>query len=139
MPRPASRSLIVDEIHALLPAKRGSHLALSLERLDALTGHRATRVGLSATQKPIEDAARFLVGTARVDAEGRADCRIVDVGADVGEVLVTVADAMVWAASGGATKGHDHIAPLDLLLQQPFHADCKLRPALGALARRQRT
>ena len=76
------RTVIVDEIHALLPAKRGSHLALSLERLDALTGHRATRVGLSATQKPIEDAARFLVGTARVDAEGRADCRIVDVGHD---------------------------------------------------------
>ena len=76
------RTVIVDEIHALLPAKRGSHLALSLERLDALTGRRATRVGLSATQKPIEDAARFLGGTARVDAEGGADCRIVDVGHD---------------------------------------------------------
>ena len=76
------RTVIVDEIHALLPAKRGSHLALSLERLDALTGHRATRVGLSATQKPIEDAARFLVGTGRMDADGNADCRIVDVGHD---------------------------------------------------------
>ncbi|HTL14332.1 MAG TPA: DEAD/DEAH box helicase, partial [Thermomonas sp.] len=76
----AVRSVIVDEIHALLPGKRGSHLALSLERLDALAGARATRVGLSATQKPIEDAARFLVGSARVDADGNADCRIVDVG-----------------------------------------------------------
>ena len=76
------RTVIVDEIHALLPGKRGSHLALSLERLDALVGGRATRVGLSATQKPIEDAARFLVGTARVDATGRPDCRIVDIGHD---------------------------------------------------------
>jgi ATP-dependent Lhr-like helicase len=76
------RTVIVDEIHALLPGKRGSHLSLSLERLDALVGRRATRVGLSATQKPIEDAARFLVGTARVDAKGNADCRIVDVGHD---------------------------------------------------------
>ena len=74
------RTAIVDEIHALLPGKRGSHLALSLERLDALVGRRATRVGLSATQKPIADAARFLVGSARVDADGRADCTIVDVG-----------------------------------------------------------
>ena len=76
------RHVIVDEIHAVLPGKRGSHLALSLERLDALCGRRATRVGLSATQKPIEDAARFMVGTTRVDADGRPDCRIVDVGHD---------------------------------------------------------
>ncbi|MEG3050478.1 MAG: DEAD/DEAH box helicase, partial [Thermomonas sp.] len=76
------RTVIVDEIHALLPGKRGSHLSLSLERLDALVGRRATRVGLSATQKPIEDAARFLVGSARVDADGHPDCAIVDIGHD---------------------------------------------------------
>jgi len=58
----AVRTVIVDEIHALVQNKRGSHLALSLERLDALTGKRATRVGLSATQKPIDAVARFLVG-----------------------------------------------------------------------------
>ena len=56
------RTVIVDEIHALVQSKRGSHLALSLERLDALTGRRATRVGLSATQKPIEAVAKFLAG-----------------------------------------------------------------------------
>ncbi len=56
------RTVIVDEIHALVQNKRGSHLALSLERLDALTGRRATRVGLSATQKPIEEVAKFLTG-----------------------------------------------------------------------------
>ncbi len=47
------RTVIVDEIHAVAPNKRGSHLALSLERLDALAGRRLLRIGLSATQKPI--------------------------------------------------------------------------------------
>ncbi|MES2858654.1 MAG: DEAD/DEAH box helicase [Pseudomonadota bacterium] len=68
------RTVILDEIHALVQSKRGSHLSLSLERLDALTGRRATRVGLSATQKPIEAVAQFLTGTAH------SDCAIVDVG-----------------------------------------------------------
>ncbi len=58
-----TRTVIVDEIHALAPNKRGSHLALSLERLSALCGDRLLRIGLSATQKPIEEVARFLVGT----------------------------------------------------------------------------
>ena len=57
-----TRTVIVDEIHALAPNKRGSHLALSLERLEALTGQRLLRIGLSATQKPIETVAHFLTG-----------------------------------------------------------------------------
>jgi ATP-dependent Lhr-like helicase len=57
-----TRTVIVDEIHALAPNKRGAHLAISLERLAALAGGRLLRIGLSATQKPIEDVARFLVG-----------------------------------------------------------------------------
>jgi ATP-dependent Lhr-like helicase len=57
------RTVIVDEIHAVARDKRGSHLALSLARLDALVGRRPQRVGLSATQKPIDEIARFLVGT----------------------------------------------------------------------------
>src|SRR5712675_1819853 len=63
-----TRTVIVDEIHALAPNKRGSHLALSLERLAALCGDRLLRIGLSATQKPIGDVARFLVGTRGDDA-----------------------------------------------------------------------
>jgi ATP-dependent helicase Lhr and Lhr-like helicase len=58
----SARSVIVDEIHAVASNKRGSHLALSLERLDALCGRRLQRIGLSATQKPIEAVAQFLVG-----------------------------------------------------------------------------
>ncbi|HEX7915552.1 MAG TPA: DEAD/DEAH box helicase, partial [Rudaea sp.] len=69
-----TRSVIVDEIHALAPSKRGAHLALSLERLDALCGRKLTRIGLSATQKPISEVAKFLKG-ANDDA-----CEIIDVG-----------------------------------------------------------
>ena len=56
------RNVIVDEIHALAPNKRGAHLALSLERLEALTNRAPVRIGLSATQRPIEEIDRFLVG-----------------------------------------------------------------------------
>ena len=56
-------TVIVDEIHAVAADKRGAHLALSLERLDALAGRRLQRIGLSATQRPIEEIARLLVGT----------------------------------------------------------------------------
>jgi ATP-dependent helicase Lhr and Lhr-like helicase len=67
------RTVIVDEIHAVVDNRRGSHLALSIERLAALAGHRLQRIGLSATQKPIEEVARFLTGM----SEG-SHCAIVD-------------------------------------------------------------
>src|SRR5215471_6750081 len=69
-----TRTVIVDEIHALAPNKRGSHLALSLERLGSLCGDRLQRIGLSATQKPVERAARFLVGSG---PDGEADCTVI--------------------------------------------------------------
>jgi ATP-dependent Lhr-like helicase len=75
-----TRTVIVDEIHAMAGSKRGVHLALTLERLEALAGRRLTRVGLSATQKPIEEVARFLVGTGGMRADGSADCTIIDTG-----------------------------------------------------------
>ena len=56
------RAVIVDEIHAIAGTKRGAHLALTLERLDALNEHRPQRIGLSATQRPLEEIARFLSG-----------------------------------------------------------------------------
>ena len=55
-------TVIIDEIHALVPNKRGAHLALTLERLEALAGRRLQRIGLSATQRPLEEVARFLGG-----------------------------------------------------------------------------
>ena len=67
------RTVIVDEIHALVRDKRGSHLALSLERLEELVQAPIQRIGLSATQKPLEDVGRFLCGAGR-------ECRLVDTG-----------------------------------------------------------
>jgi ATP-dependent helicase Lhr and Lhr-like helicase len=67
-------TVIVDEIHAVADDKRGAHLTLSLERLEALTYRPPVRIGLSATQKPIEQVAHFLTGN------GRPDPVIVDVG-----------------------------------------------------------
>ncbi|MGB8986004.1 MAG: DEAD/DEAH box helicase [Candidatus Sulfotelmatobacter sp.] len=67
-------TVIVDEIHAVADDKRGAHLTLSLERLEALTYQRPVRIGLSATQKPIEEVAHFLTGS------GRPDPVIVNIG-----------------------------------------------------------
>jgi ATP-dependent Lhr-like helicase len=74
------QTVVIDEIHALARDKRGSHLSLSLARLDALGKRPPVRIGLSATQRPIDEMARFLVGTHNVNGEGIADCEIVDVG-----------------------------------------------------------
>jgi ATP-dependent Lhr-like helicase len=74
-----ARSVIVDEIHAVAPNKRGAHLALSLERLAALCGDRLQRIGLSATQNPIEAIAHFLAGAA-ADGKPAAEVAIIDAG-----------------------------------------------------------
>src|SRR5881409_3289055 len=75
-----TRTLIVDEIHAMVDDKRGSHLSLSIERLEALVKEPLVRIGLSATQKPIEEVARFLVGTTNIEADGTPGCTIIDTG-----------------------------------------------------------
>jgi ATP-dependent Lhr-like helicase len=67
------RAVIVDEIHALAGTKRGAHLALTLERLERVATQSPQRIGLSATQKPLEEIAKFLVGAKR-------ECTIVDCG-----------------------------------------------------------
>jgi ATP-dependent Lhr-like helicase len=83
------RTVIVDEIHAIAGNKRGAHLALSLERLQAIVSKPLVRIGLSATQKPIEEVARFLTGSRGAAdpcdgvpgrAAGKAPCIIVDAG-----------------------------------------------------------
>jgi ATP-dependent Lhr-like helicase len=66
-------TVIIDEIHALVPTKRGAHLALSLERLEALTRRRLQRIGLSATQRPLEEVARFLGGVESPEATEKLD------------------------------------------------------------------
>ncbi|MGS0998695.1 DEAD/DEAH box helicase [Rhodanobacter sp. UC4451_H18] len=77
------RTVIVDEIHAIAGSKRGSHLALSLERLESLCQRRLLRIGLSATQKPIEKVADFLVGAQHSllpEGEKEDPCTIINTG-----------------------------------------------------------
>src|SRR5467141_165594 len=93
-------SVIVDEIHAVADDKRGAHLALSLERLDHLTGKRLTRIGLSATQKPIELVAHFLTGNDRPDPTvvQIGHRRELDLAVEVpGSELGPVASNEMWA------------------------------------------
>jgi ATP-dependent Lhr-like helicase len=74
--------VVVDEIHSLADSKRGTHLAVSLERLERLTGEPPTRIGCSATVEPLGDIAEFLVGREAAGADGEPggsrDCEIVD-------------------------------------------------------------
>src|SRR5215469_13274673 len=97
-----ARWCIVDEIHAVAPTKRGAHLALTLERLDRAAGHELQRIGLSATQRPLDEIGRFLVGPHR-------SCRIVDTGIrkplDL-EIRVPV-ESMVEPDAGGAGANPD--------------------------------
>src|SRR6476660_1163428 len=90
-----ARTVILDEIHAVVGDKRGSHLALSIERLQQLVlqhssaiGNRQSaignpslvRIGLSATQRPIEEVARFLVGNGNINSDNTPNCTIIDSG-----------------------------------------------------------
>ncbi len=87
-------TVIIDEIHALVPTKRGAHLALSMERLEALVGKPLQRIGLSATQRPLEEVARFLGG--------------VEIGPS--GVLSSTETSLLDTASSGATPQVKHEA-----------------------------
>src|SRR5271165_4172470 len=109
-------TVIVDEIHAVADDKRGAHLALSLERLEALTHTQPVRIGLSATQKPIEDVAHFLTGSRNADA-----------GLSIVQGTVRGRDALATAGGdAGATRRRDpvivnigHRRTLDLGIEVP--------------------
>ncbi|HEU0184731.1 MAG TPA: DEAD/DEAH box helicase [Blastocatellia bacterium] len=73
-----TRTLIIDEIHALVRDKRGSHLSLSVERLGRLVEGPLVRIGLSATQRPIEQVGAFLTGAGNTDH--KTGCSIIDTG-----------------------------------------------------------
>ncbi len=106
-------SVILDEIHAVAGSKRGSHLALTLERLEALLDHPLQRIGLSATQRPIEEIARFMGGTSQPEGKPRP-VTIVEVPAgkslDV-EVIVPVADLQ-------DPESEPNAAPMDFVAER---------------------
>ena len=99
-------TVILDEVHAIAGTKRGAHLALSLERLDALLARPAQRIGLSATVRPVEEIARFLAGGRPVDVVQPPSTKQWDL-----KVVVPVPDlAEIGQPSGdlsGAASGHE--------------------------------
>jgi ATP-dependent Lhr-like helicase len=118
-------TIIIDEIHALVPTKRGAHMALSIERLEALTRRRLQRIGLSATQRPLEEVARFL-GGAEGQSTGRklsiVSSQLLEREINVTETVTDIlpemaaegdaAGAMMLAASEGDTvKGATESGP----------------------------
>ncbi|HET6560254.1 MAG TPA: ATP-dependent helicase, partial [Marmoricola sp.] len=91
------QTVIVDEVHAVAGTKRGAHLALSLERLDALLERPAQRIGLSATVRPIEEVARFLGGSHPVEVVAPPSAKAWDL-----QVVVPVEDMGELGATSGA-------------------------------------
>ena len=120
-------TVIVDEIHALVPSKRGAHMALSLERLEALTGRKLQRIGLSATQRPLEEVARFLGG-----AEGHVASREEGVEGAVGVVDVNGADKFASLPQAAT------VTEIDAVLMSTA-SDDGVKPDVGANAPRYRS
>ena len=105
-------TVIIDEIHAMALSKRGTHLALSLERLAALTGKRPQRIGLSATQKPIDEIAAFLVGGC--SEAPRPPCQIIDSG----HARALDLQVVVPASELGAVCSNEHWDEVYLKLKE---------------------
>jgi ATP-dependent Lhr-like helicase len=100
-------TVIIDEIHALVPTKRGAHMALTLERLEALvaaggSGRKLQRIGLSATQRPLEEVARFLGG-----AEGRAGISAGGVGPGMARSVEGEVSGVLMEVAGGDLTDDD--------------------------------
>ncbi|MBI2799748.1 MAG: DEAD/DEAH box helicase [Gammaproteobacteria bacterium] len=101
-----TRMVIVDEIHALAGNKRGAHLSLTLERLSALTAARPLRVGLSATQKPLDEIAKFLIGSA---TDATPAFEIVDEGhGRARDLAIELPSAPLEAVLSGDAAGENH-------------------------------
>ena len=93
-------TVIVDEVHAVAATKRGAHLALSLERLDALLPRPAQRIGLSATVRPIDEVARFLGGAAPVEVVQPPAAKTIEVTVEVPVEDMTQLDEVTDPVSG---------------------------------------
>ena len=107
-----THTIIVDEIHALVDDKRGSHLSLSIERLEALVGKKLVRIGLSATQKPIEQVANFLIGWNEQISSGVPG-------------LERGAFPLIGGTQGGISKESNNLNPKVPLLISPERGDVR--------------
>ena len=109
------RTVIVDEIHAVLESRRGAHLALSLERLEHVAGKPIQRIGLSATMEPIGEVGDWLVG----ETAGRRDSMTADGSADRSTVVVSPPRPAVPPSGRPAVINSGHRRDLDLALELP--------------------
>jgi ATP-dependent Lhr-like helicase len=108
-------TVIIDEIHSLVPTKRGAHLALSLERLEALVKKPTQRIGLSATQRPLEEVARFLGGVEIQEPgardRGPADEESTGPASMAGMALGSKGEKLQVAAEGSRVPDPDSLVP----------------------------
>ena len=132
-------TVIVDEIHALVPTKRGAHLAVSLERLEALVGRRIQRIGLSATQRPLEEVAQFLGG---VDVSASAAGRVTtpEPKLDLVSENVEALDALEpeWLASSPnvSTQDAPRFRPVTIInASEPKRLDLRIEVPVEDMAR----
>ena len=137
------RTLIVDEVHAVAGTKRGAHLALTVERLEQLADEPVQRIGLSATQRPLEEIGRFVAGDRPIELvdAGRAkelDLQVVVPVEDMRE-LPSTALALVPGAGRrpGDGRGHRAQQPVDLAVDLPGAAEARPRAPLDDRVRQQ--
>ena len=132
-------TVIVDEIHALVPTKRGAHLAVSLERLEALVGRRIQRIGLSATQRPLEEVAQFLGGV-EVSAEPSGQVATPEPKLDLVSENVQALDALEpeWLASSPTVSMQDtpRFRPVTIInASEPKRLDLRIEVPVEDMAR----
>lgn len=114
-------TVIIDEIHSLVPTKRGAHLALSLERLESLRPRPLQRIGLSATQRPLDEVARFLGGVERPRAPKRTRT---PARKSPKHATTEVAEQTIHAEFAGATTGPARFRPVTIVdagVRRPIH------------------
>ena len=132
-------TVIVDEIHALVPTKRGAHLAVSLERLEALVGRRIQRIGLSATQRPLEEVAQFLGGV-EVSTESSGHVATPKPKLDLLSENVEALDALEpeWLASSPnvSTQDAPRFRPVTIInASEPKRLDLRIEVPVEDMAR----
>jgi ATP-dependent Lhr-like helicase len=131
-------TVIVDEIHALVPTKRGAHLALSLERLQALVGRPIQRIGLSATQRPLEEVAQFLGGVdvPAVRASSAPDQVPLPLVLENSAALEELEPDWLQNASHSFPSGHLRFRPVTIVnASEPKRLDLRIEVPVEDMAR----
>jgi ATP-dependent Lhr-like helicase len=124
----AIETVVIDEVHALVPTKRGSHLALSMERLEHLCGRKLQRIALSATQRPLEEVARFLGGVdVSLNAEGDAGSEALNAAPPTEE------EPLLEAESSIVAPAYRPVTIIDA--SEPKRLDLKVEVAVEDMAR----